>query len=156
MYGEPDRLAATIFYHAYHGIQSGTYRRRVIVRAALVAGLVSLVNDVAWNVATPAMGCGWVCENGSLAVGLTIWTAAGFVASRGVSIRSASAAAVLAFAIDAVVADMVFPSLVPSSRLWDGTEPWYFVTLVVVAVLLAAAAGAMGGFLARARRRRAE
>jgi hypothetical protein len=124
----------------------------VIFRAGLIGGVVSVVFDVAWSLAThPATGSDSVLENGSLLVGVAVWIGVGYVASRGISIRSASAAALLALAIDAFIADLIAPILTGNYRPTQGTETWVALATVLIGSLVATCAGAVGGLVARAR-----
>ena len=119
----------------------------MILRAGLVGGVASLAVDLAWNSITPAVASD-LCYLGAIGVGTVIWASVGYVASRGVSIRSGSAGAVVALAIDAVIADW----LVPTFALRSVPPETWAPTTVVAGALLAASAGALGGLIARARR----
>jgi hypothetical protein len=80
-----------------------------------------------------------------LAMNYAIFAAVGYVASAGISARSGSAMAVLAFAIQTVVAYV-------DGSLQAGSQPWVPGVSVLIGLLLAAGAGAAGALLARARR----
>jgi hypothetical protein len=86
-------------------IGARAYRPGVILRAGLVGGVVSLASDVAWNSITPP-GASDLWALAAVAIGAVIWATVGYVASRGVSVRSGSAAAVLVLAIDAGIAKL--------------------------------------------------
>jgi hypothetical protein len=124
------------------------------MRVGVIGGLVSVALEIGWTLAMrPAIGPDSAFDAaGGFVMGVVVWLAAGYVASGGVNVRSGSVAAVLALAVDTLLANSVVPIFIPNFVSWDGTEQWVPAATVLLGLVVAAAAGALGAVIAKFRR----